>query len=409
MRMRYCTADVLEEVELLREMAGGAQRSIEEIAQRIHEYDVMRRRAEEVAAERLQEVDEEKERRREELKEYDEEVSYTVIDKIMEGASVEELVEGIREDRERRKREKRITSLIWDYGIKREDVERVLKDLEEKGYIRIEGDIVSITPKGARKLARRIVKDALERRSGVFGAVGMPTPPGRHGSKLSTSLRPYEFGDDYELVSIEETLLNAMHRDFSLRELREEDFIVHKTSHKRKVFAGLIIDKSGSMNYNRKMMAAIEASLALSELMRKHSDTLKIFVFSEFATEIPAWELVRMRAGGNTGMAEGMSAFRRAAHRESGEKHAYLLTDSEPNTEDGVYVGFRRAVKGVLREASKYRDENISLDIIMLDDKPHLRRLARMLARESLGRVFFAKPENLAAFVVEDYLRRRLA
>ncbi|RLG37847.1 MAG: hypothetical protein DRN91_04315, partial [Candidatus Alkanophagales archaeon] len=67
MRMRYCTADVLEEVELLREMAGGAQRSIEEIAQRIHEYDVMRRRAEEVAAERLQEVDEEKERRREEL------------------------------------------------------------------------------------------------------------------------------------------------------------------------------------------------------------------------------------------------------------------------------------------------------------------------------------------------------
>lgn len=408
--MRYCTADVLEDVELLREIAG-TRRSIEEIAERIHEYDVMRRRAEEKAEERLREVDKEKERRKEELKRYDEEVSYAVIDRIMEGASVEELVKGVREDRERREKERRIISLIWDYGIKREDVERVLRDFEDKGYIRIEGDAVNITPKGARKLARRIVKEALERRSQIFGAIGAPKTLGRHGSKLSSFLRPYEFGDDYELVSIEETLLNAMQRDFSLRELREEDFLVHKTFHKKRIFAGLIIDKSGSMNYNRKMMAAIEASLALSELMQKHSDKLKVFVFSEYATEIPAWEIVKMRAGGNTGMAEGMKAFRLAAHREEGEKHAYLLTDSEPNTEDGVYVGFKRAAKSVLREAAKYRDENISLDIIMLDDKPHLRRLASMLARESLGRVFFAKPEDLTTFVVEDYLkmRRRLA
>lgn len=43
----------------------------------------------------------------------------------------------------------------------------------------------------------------------------------------------------------------------------------------------------------------------------------------------------------------------------------------------------------------------------MLDNTPHLREFASVLARRNLGRVFFAEPKELGKVVMEDYLRTR--
>jgi uncharacterized protein with von Willebrand factor type A (vWA) domain len=43
----------------------------------------------------------------------------------------------------------------------------------------------------------------------------------------------------------------------------------------------------------------------------------------------------------------------------------------------------------------------------MLDNTPHLREFATLLARRNLGRVFFAEPKELGRVIVEDYLRAK--
>jgi uncharacterized protein with von Willebrand factor type A (vWA) domain len=102
-----------------------------------------------------------------------------------------------------------------------------------------------------------------------------------------------------------------------------------------------------------------------------------------------------------------MKAFRNAVINEKGDKQAYLITDTEPNSEDGVYVGFEKAIKGVLQEALHYRIEGITLNIIMLDQRPQLKEFARILAQENLGRVLFTNPRELGTLIVEDYLRAK--
>jgi hypothetical protein len=62
---------------------------------------------------------------------------------------------------------------------------------------------------------------------------------------------------------------------------------------------------------------------------------------------------------------------------------------------------------GVLEEVCRLRKENITLNIIMLDDRPPLMRLAQELAKRNLGRVFFTTPNQLGQVVIEDYLQRQ--
>ena len=235
-----------------------------------------------------------------------------------------------------------------------------------------------------------------------------------YGSELSTHSRPYEVGDGYELVDIEKTLLNALEREPGQISLEPEDFQVYETTHESKLCAGLIIDKSGSMNSGYKIDAATDTSLALSELIRREpKDLLKVFLFSDRVKEIRPWDILNTPfGGGSTDIKAAMKAFRRAAAGESGDKQAYLITDTEPNTEDGAFIGFDRAIGGVLEEASRYRQDGITLNIIMLDQNPHLKEFARTLARKNLGRAFFTTPLKLGEAIIEDYLnakRERMA
>ncbi len=86
---------------------------------------------------------------------------------------------------------------------------------------------------------------------------------------------------------------------------------------------------------------------------------------------------------------------------------AYLITDTEPNTESGRFVGFEKAAAGVMEEALCYKQDGVGLNIIMIDETPHLKILASALARKNLGKVFFTSPLELGRVIVEDYLRAK--
>ena len=125
---------------------------------------------------------------------------------------------------------------------------------------------------------------------------------------------------------------------------------------------------------------------------------------------VAPWDVVNEVMGkGSTDIRAGMRAFRISARHERGDKQAYLITDAEPNTEDGVYVGFQRAISGVLQEALHYRQDGITLNIIMLDQRPSLKEFARGLARKNLGRVLFTTPDDLGTVIIEDYLKAKVA
>jgi uncharacterized protein with von Willebrand factor type A (vWA) domain len=291
--------------------------------------------------------------------------------------------------------------------ITEEDVREALEEYEKNGEITIQQGKVIVTSKGVRKLAagalERILKNLRNRNAGSHSNKVF-----EFGIEISPHTRTYEVGDDYSAVDIEGTLLNALRRRGELR-FEPEDFEIREELPQSKLCAGIIIDESGSMRDSGKLEAAMETALALSRLiLREPDNTLKVFVFADQVKEINPWSIVNdVISGGDTDIKTALAAFRRASRQEFGDKQVYLITDTEPNNEEGKHLPFTRAASGLIEEASRYRQENIGLNIIMLDESPELKELASTIARKNLGRVFFTVPSHLGEVLVEDYLDNR--
>jgi len=402
--------ELRSEGELLRELAQLAGRSLRDIARRSQQRPDSPLGQ---ALRKIKEAREQEERARLEeyenlLQQYEENLSFEIMDKLLEGSSVEELAGRILQDEFRKELQDKIRSLRWrSPGVGEGDVKEILQEYEQEGYIEIEDGKIRITSKGARRLAAGILERILRHLTGRD--VGShPVEKAGFGAELSLYTRNYEFGDDYSLVDVEKTALNALERCGKLR-LELADFEVHEEVHQTKLCAGIIIDESGSMRNGYKLEAAIETALALSELIRREpKDKLLVYTFSERARQISPWAIVNeVMSGGATDIRSALRTFREAVTGEKGSRQAYLITDAEPNMENGAYVGFEQAALGLLEEAWLYRQQNIGLNIIMLDETPRLRQLASSLARRNLGRVFFTTPFRLGEVVVEDYLKLR--
>jgi len=226
-----------------------------------------------------------------ELKQLEENAAYDAMDKIMQGKEIDEITEWILADEARRNLEEKISALKWKpQDMSEDDVRQALQEYERQGYIEIHEGSVKITSKGAKKLAssalQRILQSLGRKELGAHYIEEMG-----FGSEVSAYTRHYEAGDDYSLVNIERTALNALERSGRLK-LEPDDFEIYKEVHQSRLCAGLIIDKSGSMRSNHKLEAAIDTALALSELIAMEpEDSLRVFVFSERVEEIPSWAL----------------------------------------------------------------------------------------------------------------------
>jgi Ca-activated chloride channel homolog len=288
-----------------------------------------------------------------------------------------------------------------------EDIKSALEEYKDNGLISFQKEKVVITPKGVKKLAakalERIFNNLRHRSQGLN-----PVEKIDFGGELSPGTRRYEIGDDYSTVDPERTALNAIYRCGQLK-FEPEDFEVHEEIRRSKLHAGILIDESGSMRDSHKLEAAMETALALSKLITSQPDnSLKIFVFSDEVKQIDHLSIVsKIIIGGDTDISGALAAFRRAVRHEYGDKQAFLITDTKPNHEEGRHLPFDKAATGLLAEASRYRQEKIGLNIVMLDEAPELKSLAMTLAKQNLGRVFFTSPSNLGEVLVEDYFRGR--
>lgn len=318
-------------------------------------------------------------------------------------------------DRMKEELERKIQKLKWQpQEITGKDLEGSLKDYIDLGYLYLEKGEIKITPKGARKLAKQVLRKTLEKLVPTASGSQVMEDIGR-GADFLVQSRRYQLGDEYYRLDFERTFLNALERNFSdsKRPGRPffdiEDFQIYEEKQQSRQVAGLIIDESGSM-LGEKMESAIDIGLALSEVLRKKlQDVLKVYLFTHQVREIPYYHIpnVRFSAGAYTDIRNALRIFRRDVANKDGSKQAYLITDTESNTEDGRYIQFEKAMGGVIQEALLYRKAGISLNIIMLDHSPHLKQFASLLARKNLGRVFFASPSELGRVIIENYFSKR--
>jgi uncharacterized protein with von Willebrand factor type A (vWA) domain len=192
-----------------------------------------------------------------------------------------------------------------------------------------------------------------------------------------------------------------------MRGFDASDFRVCEPLHSTELHFGILVDQSASMRKKGKLEAAVETALALSELMRTlyPEDRLRVIAFSEEVREVEPWMLTAATVPMKfTDIRAALRAFRNRVIHEPGNKQCHLVTDAAPNYLDGEFVGFTKAIAAVIDEARLYRMHGIVLNVIMLDDDPQLKEMAKKVAKENLGRVAYVDPQNLGEAVVEDYL-----
>ncbi|MDY6834901.1 MAG: hypothetical protein SVY53_08915, partial [Chloroflexota bacterium] len=390
--MEICTRCMLtesQEQRILRELSRARNRSIAELMRQMSGTDVrggylqtesgmesLRQRASEFTRERLADKATRQEEYQEMLRQLEEELSYQVMDRILDGGEVEEAAQQILRDKERQELERQIGQLEYETGeVSTEDLEQSLREYMEKGDIDLEHGKVRITPKGARKLAGNVLHRILEKLSARELGPHTTKEMG-YGVEFSISSRKYELGDEYDRINFEQTFLNALERSYKGNSIRLEtqDFQVYEEIHQTRMCSGLIIDESGSMSGD-KMNAATDTALALAELIRREPrDSLSVYLFSSQVRKVPYYDILNTPfAGGLTDIRAALRAFRAEMTNKSGDKQAYLITDTEPNMENGRHIGLASATSGLVQEALHYRRAGITLNIIMLDQNDQLR------------------------------------
>ena len=376
-----------------------------------HNMKDLQEKARDYAKKRMEENKADLDGKMEKLRELKEGFAYRLLEQVDGGEDIDGMMEQYLSDEDRRQLEEELTMMSgMDDGIQPDDVKSGLQEYVEKNLIEVDGEGVRITPKGSERLAKYVLQKIWDNLSGINNGTNATKDEG-FGVSHGFSVRKYEYGDEFDRIDMESTFMTAMergHKGEGRIEFEEEDIWVRETQIDTKLCVGLIVDESGSMSGD-KIHAAMDISVALSELMRRNSrDKMKLFLFSNQVREVPHWDVMNVNfAGGTTDIKSALKKFRTAVAHETADKQVYLITDTEPNCEDGRYVGFEKAAQGVINEAQVYQREGITLNIIMLDNTPHLREFATLLARRNLGRVFFAEPRELGRVIVEDYLRAK--
>ena len=292
------------------------------------------------------------------------------------------------------------------YAVSKDDFDEALHDLEVKGFLDGRKRGVVLTSKGAQFLGRGILSRILLNlaRKGL-GAHRVDDVG--YGPWLAATYRPYEPGDPYDRINVERSLMTTIERGDGFSNMKVGDFRIYESRHATEVHFGILVDQSASMKKKGKMEAAVETALALSELMHLEfpEDRLRVYTFSEETRKVEPYELSGVTVPQQfTDIRKPLRAFRTAVTIEPGNKQAHLITDSAPNFLDGEFVGFKKAMTAVIEEVQLYRLHDIILNVVMLDDDPKLREMAKRIAKVNNGRVFFADPKNLGEALVEDYL-----
>ena len=365
-------------------------------------------RARDRAKKRFKNAQEQREIVKEKLEETEVKQMHKAVEQLLNSdKDIEDILTILQESEQSASFRKEIEKLEMEtQSLTQKDFEEVLSEFSQKGLAERGKPQLNLTSRGAQLLGRGVLSRILQRlaRQGVgphrIEDVG-------HGPWIASTIRPYETGDPYERISIEKSFLATLEKGTRIDKFSIEDFRVFEAIHSTEVVVGILVDLSASMNRGGKLEAAVETAIALSELMRSEypEDRLRIYAFSEEIKEVEHWELPQIPVPmGYTDIRKALKTFRLAVAHEAGNKQAHIITDSAPNFEDGEYIGFEKGLQGVINEARKYRASGIVLNLVMLDEDPKLKKMAKAIASQNIGRVFFTKSRELGEAIVEDYI-----
>ena len=295
----------------------------------------------------------------------------------------------------------------------------VARELEEAGLISREGERLTLSAKGLRRIGETMLAEVFAKLdAGRFGAHARMRSG--EGVEKDFETRPYEFGDPLDLA-LPETLRNTIVRQRGGVPLKVavEDFEIETREALVAASTVLCLDLSLSMPLRDNFMAAKKVAVALQGLIssRYPRDFLAVVGFSEVAHQIRAAELpsVSWDYAYGTNMEDALRLSRKLLAGKPGKRQVLMITDGEPTAhilENGEpffsYPPVPETITATLSEVRRCTREGITVNSFVLDANEYLRDFMSRVARINRGRVFYTDPDALGAFVLVDFMDTHL-
>ncbi|MGH7746036.1 MAG: VWA domain-containing protein, partial [Candidatus Dormibacteria bacterium] len=222
-----------------------------------------------------------------------------------------------------------------DAAASHDQLQRMIRRLEESGLVQRDGRSLQLTARGMRRIGQKALGDLFSRlKRDRFGNHELRAEG--QGGERSDDSKPYEFGDTFAL-DVEKTVMNALRREAAevrhaprggglkaTPRLAAEDFEVYRSDATARSCTVLMLDMSRSMPLRGYFYAAKKVALALDSLIRSQypRDTLHVIGFSDLAREISPSALPHLSVNEyvyGTNMQHGLMLARHLLARDPGE------------------------------------------------------------------------------------------
>ena len=300
-----------------------------------------------------------------------------------------------------------------------EEMQELMKVLEEAGYARKDGNKWELTPRGSRTLGQKALGEIYQRlKKQSLGNHAVPEE-GRFGERIEES-KPYEFGDPFHL-HMPRTIRNALDREGkgSPIKLSIDDFEIYRSELITQTATVLMVDLSWSMALRGSFQSAKKVALALHNLISTAypRDSLYVLGFSALATEIKSHDLPYLQYEDyllGTNMQHALILAEKLLDKhQQGTKQVIMITDGEPTAhlENGghkfQYPPTPTTINKTLRAVRSCTQKGITINTFMLDQSYYLKEFVDQMTRINGGRVFYTDPQSLGEYILVDYVQNK--
>lgn len=298
-----------------------------------------------------------------------------------------------------------------------------IRELEEKGYIRGDGDGeggMGPTRKMEISLRQKSLDD-------IFGDLKR-AKSGQHktgfvgrGDEHTSDVKPFEFGDSLDQLAITNSLKNAyINHGIDDFKLTQEDLEVHETYYQSQMSSVLMIDISHSMILygEDRITPAKKVALALAEFIQTRfpKDTLDILVFGNDAWPIELKDIPYLQVGPyHTNTVAGLElALDLLKRRRNPNKQIFMITDGKPtclkigkNYYKNSFGLDRKIVTRCLSLAARCKKLDVPITTFMIARDPYLTQFVEAFTETNNGKAFYSSLDGLGSFVLDSYKKRK--
>ncbi|MFZ1256206.1 MAG: hypothetical protein WAR77_07625 [Saprospiraceae bacterium] len=297
------------------------------------------------------------------------------------------------------------------------------EELKKNGLLQ-ETNAINSQYSPSSKLEIEIRKNAFE---SLFGKI-RKSSLGKHktkqtgaGDENSESIRPFQYGDNFQQINTQESIKNAFIRNgAALFQLNESDLISHERFQQAQCSTVLMIDISHSMILygEDRITPAKKVALALSHMIQNYypKDKLDFVVFGDDAWQIELKDLPYLEVGPyHTNTVAGLNlAIEILNKRKTSNKHIMMITDGKPSCIKRGKEYYKNSfgldriiVSRTLALARKCRKQNIDVTTFMVTTDPYLVEFVEQFSKEANGKALYTNLDGLGEHILINYERNK--